>query len=173
MNEEDHWLYRIVWFSKRYCSFLGTNGSLKGTAKRFFDQEYLDTLQFCGFHLSAYEMLLASYTIAFLSFLALLSIDVVIIILYVAMALLLDGLTLLLMVCITIVVPFLLMNLLASYPKTYLKYAKIHSLGDIPEVLSYLVMYLKLVPNLENSVKFAAMESSTSLVYDLRKMLYH
>ncbi|MDG6228736.1 MAG: hypothetical protein QCH96_02080 [Candidatus Thermoplasmatota archaeon] len=172
MNEEDHWLYRIVWFSKRYCSFLRPDGALKGTAKSFFDKEYLDTLQFCGFHLSAYEMLLASYTIAFLSFLVLLSIDVAIIILYVSMALPLDGLTLFLMICITLIVPFLLMNLVASYPKTYLKYAKIHSLGDIPEVLSYLVMYLKLVPNLENSVKFAAMESSTSLVHDLRKMLW-
>ena len=64
------------------------------------------------------------------------------------------------------------MNLIAGYPKTYSRYVKIHSLGDIPEILSYLVMYLKLVPNLENSVKFAASESSTSLARDLRKMLW-
>ena len=49
---------------------------------------------------------------------------------------------------------------------------RIQSLGDVPEILSYLVMYLKLVPNLENSVKFAAMESKTSLAADLRKLLW-
>jgi hypothetical protein len=64
------------------------------------------------------------------------------------------------------------MNLVVNYPKTYAKYLKIHSLGDIPEILSYLVMYIKLVPNLENSVKFAASESNTQLAKDFRKMLW-
>jgi len=45
-------------------------------------------------------------------------------------------------------------------------------MGDIPEILSYLVMYLKLVPNLENSIKFAAKESNTSLGRALRKMIW-
>ncbi|MBS3777884.1 MAG: hypothetical protein KGY50_01170, partial [Candidatus Thermoplasmatota archaeon] len=43
---------------------------------------------------------------------------------------------------------------------------------DIPEVLSYLVMSLKLTPNLEQSLCFAAKESSNSLVLDLRKLLW-
>jgi len=64
------------------------------------------------------------------------------------------------------------LNLIANFPKTIIRYTQIHSLGDVPEILSYLVMYLKLVPNLENSVKFAATESSTTLAQDLRKLMW-
>ena len=74
-----------------------------------------------------------------------------------------DGVTITLILIVSIVVPIAVMNLIANYPKTYARYIQIHSLGDIPEILSYLVMYLKIVPNLENSVKFAASESSTTL----------
>src|SRR4030042_6239636 len=73
---------------------------------------------------------------------------------------------------VLVAIPLVVMNLLANYPKTYAKYLQIRSLGDIPEILSFLVMYLKLVPNLENSVKFAASESSTTLASDLRKLVW-
>jgi len=76
------------------------------------------------------------------------------------------------MLSVSFIFPIIIMNMLANYPKTYAKYMKIHSLGDIPELISYLVMYLKLVPNLENSAKFAASESKTALASDLRKMLW-
>ena len=173
MKQEDNWFYKSIQFSKKYFPFLlKENEKTKKQNNQFFNQEYLDTLQFSGFHISPNDVLLVSYTFALLSFLVILFIDIGIIILYVLSKMQLDPLTVIIMSSATLFVPFLLMNLTASYPKTYLKYAKIHSLGDIPEVLSYLVMYLKLVPNLENSVQFAAMESSTSLVHDLRKMLW-
>jgi hypothetical protein len=139
---------------------------------RYFNQDYLETLQFSGLNISPKEMLIASYTYALLSFLSILFIDIIIVILHILQQVQLDIITFIVMCFVTLIVPLVLMNLIASYPKTYLRYAKIHSLGDIPEVLSYLVMYLKIVPNLENSVKFAATESSTSLVHDLRKMLW-
>ena len=68
--------------------------------------------------------------------------------------------------------PTILIYSIRNYPKTYAKYLQIRSLGDIPEVLSYLVMYLKLIPNLENSVKFTASESTTILAVDLRKLVW-
>ena len=80
--------------------------------------------------------------------------------------------TIMLMGIVLFAGPIILVNFLKNYPKTYAKYLKIHSLGDIPEVLSYLVMYLKLIPNLENSVKFAASESTTILAGDLRKLVW-
>jgi len=171
MTHEDHWFIRSIRFSQRHFSFL-LKESKKGKHEEFFNKDYLDALQFSGFHITSNDVLLLSYTYAFLCFLCLFMLDIAIIILYILSNVTLDIPTVLIMLIATILVPFLLMNLIASYPKTYLKYAKIHSLGDIPEVLSYLVMYLKLVPNLENSVKFAAMESSTSLVHDLRKMIW-
>jgi hypothetical protein len=64
------------------------------------------------------------------------------------------------------------MQFIVSYPKTLVTYSKIHSLGDIPEVLSYIVMSLKLSSNLEQSLIFTVKESSNSLVCDLRKLLW-
>jgi hypothetical protein len=172
MTHEDHWFIRSIHFSQKHFSFLLKTSKKTKQQESYFNKEYLDALQFSGFHISPTDVLLVAYTLSFLSFLAILFFDISVIVLYITTGTKLDAATSLIMLIATILVPFILMNLVASYPKTYLNYAKIHSLGDIPEVLSYLVMYLKLVPNLENSVKFAAMESSTSLVHDLRKMIW-
>ncbi len=49
---------------------------------------------------------------------------------------------------------------------------KISSLGDIPEILSYIVMSMKLVPNLEHAVLFAARNSDRPLAKDLKKLTW-
>jgi hypothetical protein len=83
-----------------------------------------------------------------------------------------DGMTIMGIMVLLFLVPVTVVHGLKNYPKTYAKFLQIHSLGDIPEVLSYLVMYLKLIPNLENSVKFTATESSTILAGDFKKLVW-
>ncbi len=170
---EENWYELFIKFSKKNFSWmLKENQKTKNKIKKIFNQEYLENLNFTGLEVTTYDILLASYAVAFLSFIALFLVDLLIIIVYSSDIASLDLLTIFLMFSMTIILPIVLLNLIVSYPKTYAKYIKIHSLGDIPEILSYLVMYIKLVPNLENSVKFAASESNTQLAKDFRKMLW-
>ncbi len=173
MRPEASWFLRGVRLSKKYFSWL-----LKDTPKtqqklhRYFPSEYEEVLVFSELKAEPADILLFAYTTAFVSFLGFFVFDVLLLLIDIYFLGQFNGTTTIILIIVSIIVPFTLMNLIAYYPKTYARYIQIHSLGDIPEILSYLVMYLKLVPNLENSVKFAAAESSTSLAADLRKLVW-
>ncbi len=170
---QKHNYIKFINFSKKHFQWmLKKNQKTTRKIEKTFNKDYVENLNFTGLDISTYDVLLFGYVTAFLSFIGLFLIDLFIILVYGANIYEIDLLTLFLMLMITIIVPIVLMNLVINYPKTYAKYLKIHSLGDIPEILSYLVMYIKLVPNLENSVKFAASESNTQLAKDFRKMLW-
>jgi hypothetical protein len=170
---DEHWFEKGVLFAKRYFSWiLQDNEKTQQKIKKYFTPAYLDNLNLTGLAIEPFDILVFSYAGAFIAFIAAFVMDLIIILSYGVHIAEIDAFTVLLMIVVSLFLPLIIMNLLSSYPKTYARYVKIHSLGDIPEVLSYLVMYLKLVPNLENSVKFAASESSTSLARDLRKMLW-
>ena len=173
MKKNSNWYEQKAVFAKKYFNFLlPKNDKTEQKLKKYFKKEYTEKLNFTGLNVEPYDILVFSYAAAFLSMICFFIIDFIIILSYGFNLYTIDIFTITLMLVITIFLPLILMNLIVSYPKTYASYMKIHSLGDIPEILSYLVMYLKLVPNLENSVKFAATESNTSLAIDLRKMLW-
>jgi hypothetical protein len=44
-------------------------------------------------------------------------------------------------------------------------------MGDIPEVISYLVMSMKIIPNLETAFRFAAESSDRAFAKDIRRLL--
>jgi len=173
MNIEKHWFEKGTRFAKKYFSWIQKdNEKTEKKIDKFFTAEYIENLNVTGLNIEPLDILIFAYMGAFLTFFGILMLDLVILFSYAFNIDKIDPLTILLMITVTVLLPFAILNLIANYPKTYARYVKIHSLGDIPEILSYLVMYLKLVPNLENSVKFAASESSTSLADDLRKMLW-
>ncbi|MDH7517308.1 MAG: hypothetical protein QHH19_03080 [Candidatus Thermoplasmatota archaeon] len=173
MNVEEHWFEKGAKFAKKYFLWMQKNNEKnQKRIDKFFTVEYIENLNITGLKVEPFDILIFAYMGAFLTFVGTLFLDLVILFFYGFNISIIDPLTILLMIVVTVFLPFVILNLIANYPKTYARYIKIHSLGDIPEVLSYLVMYLKLVPNLENSVKFAASESSTSLANDLRKMLW-
>jgi hypothetical protein len=168
-----HWYEEKSAFAKKYFKFfVPKNNKTEEKIKKYFKEDYIEKLNFTGLNVEPYDILVFSYASAFLSMICFLILDFIILLCYGFNLQNIDLITVVLMLAITIFLPLIIMNLVVSYPKTYARYMKIHSLGDIPEILSYLVMYLKLVPNLENSVKFAATESNTSLAMDLRKMLW-
>jgi len=173
MNKEMHWYERCVKYAKKHFSWLvKDNERNREKINKLFPQEYIDNLNFTGLEIEPRDILILSYTGALLSFFGFFIFNLLILLTYGFQITKIDIFTLILMLGVTCIFPIVVMNMFANYPKTYAKYMKIHSLGDIPEILSYLVMYLKLVPNLENSVKFAASESKTNLATDLRKMLW-
>jgi Flp pilus assembly protein TadB len=76
------------------------------------------------------------------------------------------------MVMITGLIPIFVLVYLSEYPKIHARFMKIHSLGDIPEILSYIVMSMKLVSNMERAISFAAANSERPLARDLRKLIW-
>jgi len=173
MRTEPKWFIHGTHFAKKYFFWLlKDNEKTKQKLQRYFPSEYEDLLTFSELDIERYDILLLAYTSAFLSFLIFFVFDLFLICIDTFFRGQIDGVTITLIILVSIVVPIAVMNVIAYYPKTYARYIQIHSLGDIPEILSYLVMYLKIVPNLENSVKFAASESSTTLAWDLRKLIW-
>ncbi len=167
MRTDISWFIRGVRFAKKYFFWLiKDNEKTQKKLKKYFPSEYEELLICSGLDIRPYDILLFAYTGAFLSFLFFFIFNLLIVFVSTLFSETIDIVTIMLMAIVLIVVPTVVLNLLANYPKTYARYLQIHCLGDIPELLSYLVMYLKLVPNLENSVKFAASESSTTLASD-------
>lgn len=169
----DHWIEKASLFAENYFGFL-----LRETEKnkqkidKIFPKDFEQTLQFTGLKISTAQLLLLAYTSAFVCMLALLLLDVAIVAIHILAKTTPDVLLFILMATSFFIVPFLVMNLLINYPKNYAAQLKIHSLGDIPEIVSYLVMYLKISPNLEHSIEFTTSHSSSALAKNMRKMLW-
>jgi len=173
MKRPSHWFERGVKFSKKYFFWLLKNpDKTQQKLTRYFPLGYEDTLTFSELNVERSGVLLFAYTSALLSFIGFFGLYLFLFFASMLSVLKIDTVPLALLTLMLIVIPFVTMNLIFNYPRSYARNIQIHSLGDIPEILSYLVMYLKLVPNLENSMKFAASESSTTLAYDLRKLLW-
>lgn len=164
---------RFAHYAEKHCSFLiPKSEKTKNKLLTFWDEEYDEAIRFSSLHLSKDSVLALAYFSLLLMLLFFIVLDLIILFLYSVYQAPIDQLTMIIMLLATGFIPFILMQFVVSYPKTLVTYAKIHSLGDIPEVLSYLVMSLKLSPNLEQSLIFAAKESSNALVFDLRKLLW-
>jgi len=69
-------------------------------------------------------------------------------------------------------IPTLAYVYVGEYPKRRAAYMKVHSLGDVPEVVSYIVMAMKLSPNIELALKFAASNSKRQLAKDVKKLMW-
>ncbi len=130
-------------------------------------REYRDALRFTGFDLEAFETVFFSYFGTLAVFLILFGLD-----LFLLLTGSFDSRTLSLMGLFTVFVPFCVLYYLSEYVKIHAKLMKIASLGDIPEVLSYIVMSMKLVPNVEHAVLFAARNSERPLAKDLKKLIW-
>jgi len=130
-------------------------------------QEFLDSLNFCGFDIEPYESQILAITGAVISFIMLIVMDLVFFKFTVF-----GSTTIIFMVLTTLLIPSALLLYLSEYPKIHARFEKIHSLGDIPEILSYVVMSMKLVSNMELAISFAAANSERPLAWDLRKLIW-
>lgn len=84
----------------------------------------------------------------------------------------LDGTTAGILVVCAGVLPLLAFVFVAEYPKRLTYYTRVHSLGDMPEVVSYIVMSMKLNPNMERSLRFTVKNSRRQLARDIRKLMW-
>ena len=70
------------------------------------------------------------------------------------------------------VAPLAVLSYLGNYPKIYADVYRIKALGAMPEVISNMAMSLKLVPNLEGAVEFAAKNTRGQMGKEFRKMTW-
>ena len=129
--------------------------------------EYRDALRFTGFDLEAFETVLFSYVGTFVTLILLLGID-----LFLLLSRSFEPRTLFILGALTFIIPLIVLCYLSEYVKIKAGFMKISSLGDIPEILSYIIMSMKLVPNLEHAVLFAARNSERPLATDLKKLTW-
>jgi len=59
-----------------------------------------------------------------------------------------------------------------SYPKSVVEREKMLSLAYIPEIVNYLTMSMRLMPNLEKAVAFAANHGQGKIAEDLKKLVW-
>lgn len=68
--------------------------------------------------------------------------------------------------------PLVVLSYLGNYPKSYANVYRVKALGAMPEVISNMAMSLKLVPNLETAVEFAAKNTRGQMGKEFRKMVW-
>ena len=130
-------------------------------------QEFLDSLNFCGLDVEPYESQILAISGAALAFILLFVLDI-----FLFKFIVFGSNTITFMILTTLLIPVVLLIYLSEYPNIHARFMKIHSLGDIPEILSYIVMSMKLVSNMERAISFAAANSDRPLARDLRKLIW-
>jgi len=129
--------------------------------------EFFAALDFSGFELEPWETHILSYTGGLLLFISLVGLDIILFSISTY-----ERNSIIFAAVFTSLVPIIVMIYLSEYPKIHAKFLKIHTLGDIPEIQSYIVMSMKLVPNMERAIIFAADNSFRPLARDLKKLIW-
>ncbi len=136
-------------------------------SKKYASKDLISSIGFTGLNVEAEEIFSFALLASLFSFVAVLSLGAVAFV-----ANLLDNGTLALVVACAGIVPLLVFIYASEYPKRKATYTKIHSLGDVPEIVSYVVMSMKLNPNMERALTFAVCNSKRQLSKDVRKLMW-
>ena len=168
MSEESNWYVRACKTTVKQWGWTVRNPVVfSRQCEKSVSSEYRDALIFTGFDLEAFETVLFSYAGTVATLILLLGIDLLLL-----LSRSFEARTLFIMGILTFIIPLSILCYLSEYVKIKAKFMKISSLGDIPEILSYIVMSMKLVPNLEHAVLFAARNSERPLAKDLKKLTW-
>lgn len=71
-----------------------------------------------------------------------------------------------------LIVPFMIYFMYSSMPASKAKTEKMLALGYMPEIVNYLIMSMRLTPNLEKAVEFAATHGRGKIAEDLKKIVW-
>ncbi len=168
MDEYQNWYCRACKNSVKHFSWLaGDLENHKKRSEKAVSREFLEAINFSGFDIEPWEVHILAYSGGLISLLFMLALDTVLF----AVATY-ETTSIMVTAACTAFVPLAVMMYLSEYPKIHVRFMKIHSLGDIPEIQSYIVMSMKLVPNMERAILFAAENSSRPLARDLKKLIW-
>lgn len=148
------------------CNIFGRD-SVVGYSDRYASDDLVEALRFTGMDLQPGEVFSLAFFTSMTAFLAIIVTGIA-----AFFAGMLDGTTAAVVVLCAGLAPLLVFNYISEYPKRMAWYMKVHSLGDVPEVVSYIVMSMKLNPNMERALKFAACNSKRQLAKDVKKLMW-
>ena len=168
MSDNQDMYCRACRFSVKHFSWLvGDLDKYRKKSEKTVSKEFLDAIGFSGFELEPWETHILSYTCGLFLFILLIGLDII---LFSISAY--ERNSIIFAAIFTAIVPIVAMIYLSEYPKIHAKFLKIHTLGDIPEIQSYIVMSMKLVPNMERAIIFASDNSFRPLARDLKKLMW-
>lgn len=168
MDDNQNMYCRACRYSVKHFSWLvkDLDGYRKKSEKTASDEFYA-ALDFSGFDLEPWETHILSYAGGILLFVSLVVLDIILFSISTY-----ERNSIIFAAVFTATIPIIVMIYLSEYPKIHAKFLKIHTLGDIPEIQSYIVMSMKLVPNMERAIIFAADNSFRPLARDLKKLIW-
>lgn len=168
MIDNEHFYCRACRFSaKHFRWILGDLDAYRKKSQKTVSKGFLDAIDVSGFELEAWEVHLLSYTCGLFLFFSLVILDII----FLSVSTY-ERNTIIFSAVFTVVIPVAAMIYMSEFPKIHAKFLKIHTLGDIPEIQSYIVMSMKLVPNMERAIIFAAENSFRPLARDLKKLVW-
>lgn len=152
-----------------YVNFCRRAGRTFKAKNEFKKEEFRLALDFLGWDLQPKEVNAAPMLVVALSFG--IAIPVLSFIAYYSIILgALPYLTLFYVAPVLILLPFMLTFWIQNYPLSAAKAEKRKSITSIPEIVNYLAMSMKLSPNLERAVEFAAEHGRGKIAEDLKKL---
>ena len=168
MDDNQNLYCRACRFSVKHFSWLVRDlDEYRKKSEKTASNEFFAALDFSGFELEPWETHILSYTGGLLLFISLVGLDIILFSISTY-----ERNSIIFAAVFTSLVPIIVMIYLSEYPKIHAKFLKIHTLGDIPEIQSYIVMSMKLVPNMERAIIFAADNSFRPLARDLKKLIW-
>jgi len=72
-----------------------------------------------------------------------------------------------------ILIVYFTVNFVQKFPLNEAKLEQIRALTFVPEIMGYMIMSMKLVPNLEKAVEFAAFHGRGKIAEDLKKVIWN
>lgn len=72
-----------------------------------------------------------------------------------------------------ILLVYFLVNFVQKYPLNEAKIEQVRALTYVPEMMGYMIMSMKLVPNLEKAVEFAASHGKGKIAEDFKRILWN
>jgi hypothetical protein len=165
----ENWYYHSCKFTSAKFRWLVKDlDAFRQNSDNATSESYRNAMTYTGFGLEAHETVLLSYVSAAFALIGILIFDF-----FLFRITDFETSTLIAVVLLSLLFPLAVLIYMSEYIKIHAKWMKVSSLGDMPEIISYIVMSMKLVPNMEVAIRFAASNSSRPLAKDLKKMIWN
>ncbi len=165
----ENWYYQACKFTNANFKWLIHDfDSFRKKAEDSISESYRDAMIYTGMGLEPHETVLFSYVAATLALIGALIFDF-----FLFRAISFEMSTLRAVILLSLLFPLVILIYMSEYIKIHARWMKVSSLGDMPEIISYMVMSMKLVPNMEVAIHFAAGNSGRPLAKDLKKMIWN
>ncbi len=156
------WFFRFTAFSYKNFKSMAKNAVLTPEQKELFE--------FMDYRFTAEQFRAGEIGAMFVGLILMFLVAMVAIILFQGD---LTNPLLLISILISVMFPFVLFLFYSAYPGMQAKKEQTLAIGYAPSIVNYLVMSMRLTPNLEKAVEFAAEHGKGKIAEDLKKVIWN